>query len=228
MIKSILCGLLLSALAPQLGAADARNQEDLPEMIVQTYNYAGADEDILGRAQQEAATILLSTGIRLSWLDCTPTAQGIVDDHRCHQGAPNAVSLMICPEAMLPKGGLPRGIFGFALMPTRNEPAKYARLYFHRLAELADGRMVRLGVLFGAMMAHEIGHLLLGVNSHSKEGLMSIPWDKKKLQQIDLGLLGFTAEQASAVRAEATRRAGGPVRNASLASGKASSERAAH
>ena len=90
---------------------------------------------------------------------------------------------MICPEAMLPKGGLPRGIFGFALMPQPGEPARYARLYFHRLAELADGRKVRRGVLLGAMMAHEIGHLLLGVNSHSREGIMSIPWDPNKLSK---------------------------------------------
>ncbi len=58
-------------------------------------------------------------------------------------------------------------------------------------------------------MAHEIGHLLLGVTSHSREGIMSIPWDAKKLQQVDLGRLGFTKEQASKLNAEALRRAGG-------------------
>jgi hypothetical protein len=109
---------------------------------------------------------------------------------------------------MLPKDGLPRGIFGFALMPQPGEPARYARLYFHRLAELADGRKVRRGVLLGAMMAHEIGHLLLGVNSHSREGIMSIPWDAHKLQQVNLGRLGFTPGQAATLKAEALHRAG--------------------
>lgn len=202
MVKSILCGLLLSAFAPQLTAAEAGNDKDTPQVIVRIYNYAGVGEDFLPRAQQEAAGIFLEVGIRLSWLSCTPTHEGIVEEPLCHQSAPNVVSLMICPEAMLPRGGLPRGIFGFALMPQPGEPARYARLYFHRLAELADGRKVRRGVLLGAMMAHEIGHLLLGVNSHSREGIMSIPWDARKLQEVDRGQLAFTAEQASTLRAE--------------------------
>jgi len=218
MFKPILFGLLLSALAAQLGATDTGNHHDLPEVIVQTYNYAGAGQETLGRAKEEAARIFLEVGIRLSWLDCTPTAQGMVDNPRCHHGGANAVSLMICPEAMLPKGRLPPGIFGFALMQP-GEPARYARLYYHRLAELADGRTVRLSVLLGAMMAHEIGHLLLGVNSHSHEGIMSIPWDARKLQKVDHGQLGFTAEQASKVQPEALRRAK-LLEDASSASGK--------
>ena len=209
MFKSILCGLLLSAFAPQIAVADAGNDKGVPEIIVRIYNYAGVGEDFLPRAQQEAAGIFLEVGIRLSWLSCTPTHEGIVEEPLCHQGAPNVVSLMICPEAMLPKGGLPRGIFGFALMPQPGKPATYARLYFHRLTEVADGRKVRLGVLLGAMMAHEIGHLLLGVNSHSREGIMSIPWDPNKLQQIDLARLGFTPDQAATLKAEALRRANG-------------------
>jgi hypothetical protein len=70
------------------------------------------------------------------------------------------------------------------------------------------GARWRRGVLLGAMMAHEIGHRLLGVNSHSREGIMSIPWDARKLQEVDRGQLGFTAEQASTVRAESLQRLG--------------------
>jgi hypothetical protein len=94
--------------------------------------------------------------------------------------------------------------------------------------ELADGRKVRLGVLLGAMMAHELGHLLLGVNSHSREGIMSIPWDARKLQHVDLGRLGFTGEQASKIQAEALRRADGLPADSSLESGKTGREDTVH
>jgi hypothetical protein len=228
MFKSILCGLLLSAFAPQLTAGGAGNDTSVPEAIVQIYNYAGVGEDFLPRAQQEAARIFLEVGIRLSWLSCTPTPQGTVDDPRCHQRGLNVVSLMICPEAMLPKGGLPRGIFGFALMPEPGEPARFARLYFHRLAELADGRKVRRGVLLGAMMAHEIGHLLLGVNSHSREGIMSIPWDAHKLQQVDLGRLDFNPEQAVTLKAEALSRTGGLPEDVPLGNRETGPRHASH
>jgi hypothetical protein len=227
MFKSILCGLLLSAFAPQFTAAGAGNREDVPEIIVQTYNYAEAGEDVLAQAQQEAARILLEAGIRLSWLPCTPTPEGIVEESRCNQRGLNILSLMICPEAMLPKGGLPPGIFGSALMPESNKPARYARLYFHRLTELAVRHKLPSGVLLGAMIAHEIGHLLLGVNSHSRQGLMSSPWDAKRLKSVDRGQLGFTREQASTLKAEALRRASGPLEDRTLASAKTGPERAA-
>jgi hypothetical protein len=58
------------------------------------------------------------------------------------------------------------------------------------------------------MMAHEIGHLLLGVNSHSRRGVMSAPWDSNKLRQAEIGQLGFVRQQAAAIRAESLRRLG--------------------
>jgi hypothetical protein len=108
---------------------------------------------------------------------------------------------------MVPRGGLAAGIFGFSLMPEQGV-AVSARVYFHRLEELAIGPKLGKGPLLGSMMAHEIGHLVLGVNSHSRRGLMSIPWDSNKLRQADIGQLGFTRKEAAAIRAECLRRLG--------------------
>jgi hypothetical protein len=159
MFRSILCGLLLNGPSTLPAADTIEVSHHLPEIIVQTYNYAGAAEDLLARAQLEAAKIFLEVGVRISWLPCTPTPQGLVP--AMPSTGLQVIALMICPETMLPRSGLPPGIFGFALLQP-DQPARYARLHYHRVTELADGRTVRLGVLLGAMMAHEIGHLLLG------------------------------------------------------------------
>jgi hypothetical protein len=42
------------------------------------------------------------------------------------------------------------------------------------------------------MMAHEAAHLLLGTNSHSKSGIMSVPWTAETLRRADRGQLSFS------------------------------------
>ena len=53
---------------------------------------------------------------------------------------------------------------------------------------------------WGHAMAHEIGHLLKGSNSHSPQGLMSKHWYANELQAAAMGSLNFTAEDASLMR----------------------------
>jgi DNA-directed RNA polymerase subunit E'/Rpb7 len=60
--------------------------------------------------------------------------------------------------------------------------------------------------ILGEMIAHEIGHILLNLPSHSAVGLMRGPWDLKDLQDVAYGALLFTPQQAAVVRAEVSRR----------------------
>jgi hypothetical protein len=60
--------------------------------------------------------------------------------------------------------------------------------------------------ILGAMIAHEIGHILLNLPSHSAVGIMRGPWDLKDLHDVAYGALLFTPQQAAVVRAEVSRR----------------------
>jgi hypothetical protein len=51
----------------------------------------------------------------------------------------------------------------------------------------------------GHVMAHEVGHLLLGAHSHSQDGLMSADW-----HPLDPRVQTLTAEQADVIRRHAT------------------------
>jgi hypothetical protein len=55
-------------------------------------------------------------------------------------------------------------------------------------------------------MAHEIGHLLLGSNSHSATGIMRAQWSRKDLQRASLEILRFTPAQAERIRADVLAR----------------------
>jgi hypothetical protein len=54
--------------------------------------------------------------------------------------------------------------------------------------------------LLGSAMAHEIGHLLKGSNSHSPQGLMSAHWYANELRAAAMGSLDFTADDAVLMR----------------------------
>jgi hypothetical protein len=51
-------------------------------------------------------------------------------------------------------------------------------------------------------MAHELGHLLLGSNSHSPTGLVRADWRTKELTDMEQGGLGFGDEQAQRMKAK--------------------------
>ena len=55
-------------------------------------------------------------------------------------------------------------------------------------------------------MAHEVGHLFLGPNSHSPVGIMSAGWKEDDLKQASQARLTFISSEAERVRIEVRRR----------------------
>jgi hypothetical protein len=51
-------------------------------------------------------------------------------------------------------------------------------------------------IILGHVAAHEIGHLLLGTNSHSPGGIMRAHWRMEELARAKKGLLLFTKSQS--------------------------------
>jgi hypothetical protein len=72
--------------------------------------------------------------------------------------------------------------------------------------QLWDAPELTLGELLSYGIAHEIGHLLLGTQSHSHDGLMSAHWGREELLLAARGQLNFTAEQAETIRADVRAR----------------------
>jgi hypothetical protein len=62
-------------------------------------------------------------------------------------------------------------------------------------------------LLLGHLMAHEIGHLLLGAGNHSPTGLMRARWQQQELELIRRRTLAFTSGQAESIRAQTQERA---------------------
>ncbi len=172
-------------------------QEPINDAItIRVFNFAGTPVEEMLRAQQEADAIFARSNVRLSWLDCTLDAERQPADPTCNavRGA-SVLNLRLAPERMAPKQGLPKGIFGFSMMSTTGGFSSTTNVYVDRVSEIADGRKYRQPVVLGAIIAHELGHLLLGIGGHSKAGLMSLPWGPKALTAADQGTLGFSKRE---------------------------------
>lgn len=66
-----------------------------------------------------------------------------------------------------------------------------------------DGRL-DLAMMLGCALAHELGHLLLPVNAHTRDGIMRANWDAKSVARS--GMPGFAPEQARLLRLRVTSR----------------------
>jgi len=78
---------------------------------------------------------------------------------------------------------------------------------------LREHRTTPEAVIFGHILAHEIGHVLERINRHSETGVMRAHWTEDDFTQMAAGRLGFTAEDATFIRNSLTIRNMSPASN---------------
>ena len=89
--------------------------------------------------------------------------------------------------------------FGVAFLSNEGTGC-YSDVFYDRALELHADWNVNLSDILGNVMAHELGHLLLGSNSHFGDGIMRAQWQGEELRRLSRGSLWFTSEQASHMR----------------------------
>jgi hypothetical protein len=138
-----------------------------PVVTVVVQNYAGVANWVLASAQSEASGVFGRAGIALRWVDCSPTNMDANQLKSCVPAVQPRIFLKILPESMAGRFGLSEAAFGLAL--GRQE----AYIFAERVKLLALRKGVSESAILGYVMAHEMGHLLLGPGSHAPDGIMS-------------------------------------------------------
>ncbi len=80
-------------------------------------------------------------------------------------------------------------------------------IFRDRVQDMVQGANASMPVLLGRVMAHGIGHLLLGANSHSSAGIMHSRWFGEDLTLAGRRHMLFTAEQSRQMKTRLTERA---------------------
>jgi hypothetical protein len=92
-------------------------------------------------------------------------------------------------------------VFGISYF-SANAIGSQADVFYTKIASFHGVSSVEPGTLLGHAMDHELGHLLLGSNSHSLTGLMCANWRTKDLIHMEEGGLLFSEEQSRKMRAK--------------------------
>jgi hypothetical protein len=113
--------------------------------------------------------------------------------------AANCVTLEISVVAVSPVSA-PRGVLGYA-MPFRNSGTEIVIL-LDRVLRVANGNKEVLG----HVIAHEIAHVLEGVDRHSPDGVMKAHWNTKDYCRMMVHGLHFSPDEAELIHLGFERR----------------------
>jgi hypothetical protein len=180
---------LFALLAPGTAGPPARPHGIAGESSITVRLYAMFPDALphLPRAIEEADLVFRKAGLRVRWLDCS----GPDRETPCDETAGRKdIRLRIV-------AGRGRRDLGDALgyaMATK-QGGVYATAFFGAVTEVRRGMVVSTAQVLGHVIAHEVGHLLLGDSRHSRGGLMSASWNDRELRKIARREMRFTGRQ---------------------------------
>lgn len=174
--------LILSFVLCGWGAAAARKT---PQLTVVVYNDAGVPERIVKQAEGITERIYRNAGVAIEWQDRAHSTTG-----------ESSFSVRIVSRSLNLQGE----DVGIAFVG-RDGLGVQADVFYSGIERLARSSSVGAGDILGHVMAHELGHLLLGLDSHSNLGIMQARWRRGQLRQISMGILGFDRRESEIMRA---------------------------
>ena len=202
--------------------------DERPQMVVSVYNDADVSATVLEQAEQEAAKIFDRAGLDVVWKNCAPSGKHVGPDARSSPGSesdqaglrpagrvgapaptqsgtealdcarfewPTHLAVRVLPQSR----SSTNEVFGVAFLSAEGTGC-YSDVFYDRATELHTNWNVGLADILGSVMAHELGHLLLGSNSHTSTGIMSARWQGEELRRLSRGGLSFTNEQSDHMR----------------------------
>jgi hypothetical protein len=181
-----------------LGSSLPAQCQSQPEatITVLVYNYAQVSHANLIAAEREANRILTIAGTHVDWIECQIPL-------------PEADPKELCRRGWTPQ------IPGLRLIAGSNkhQHAEFAStaipvlvtIYYEHVARRAYRENAGGGIplFLGCIMAHELGHILLGDTLHSATGIMQPEWGHPQFHQAMTGNMLFTSRQATYIRTQA-------------------------
>jgi hypothetical protein len=181
--------------------AENRPPEAGLSTTVHVYNYARIPAYTLARTEKQVADYFFRAGIQLQWVDCTLSSQKTGSGAQACPWDPDPSDLVlkIVPRFDAKAEGFRGTVFGLAA-------GSQVIIINERTDEIARSGEATYPLVLGITIAHELGHALLGPNSHSENGIMCPRFLDADLQKAQSTTLSFTPEQAEQMRTTVHQR----------------------
>jgi hypothetical protein len=194
---SALCAILLVVAT---ATVPARAASPLA-LTVRVYNSAGLSADTILATGASAAPILRDTGVDVTFRYCGTTdarTPGFVDacDDRL---SPNEVVVRII-DAPLDATHLDPLAFGLTYVMRETNRGWLATVFADRILSAAHRVGVDSATLTGRVLAHEVGHLLLGQEYHGAVGVMRAHWPDQLIAGSSRSEWRFSMREAATIQ----------------------------
>jgi len=166
-------------------------------ITVLVYNYVHVSHATLAAAEREANKILGAAGAQAAWIECLDQPLTLDAKDLCQKGWTAEI-----PGLRFISGS---NKFQDAEFASTAIPV-LSTIYYEKIARRAhreNAADAGLPVFLGCVVAHELGHILLGEPVHSATGIMQPQWGHPQIHQALTGNLLFTREQATRIQAQA-------------------------
>ena len=215
--RAVCIGVLGYVLVGRSALAD--NPKQALPMTVYVYNWAEIERGTLTRTKEAARQVFQEAGVTAELHDLEPVF-GEEESASANEFKVGSMFVHIFPRKMTKQLRLPVATLGLAPGTHEDQGRNLVYVFEHVAERMAqehqeqvmarvDGsgmRHAEKSQILGHAIAHEIGHILLRQEQHASEGLMRGVWDRDHLEQIAMGKLRFTPEEAQRVRSELSGR----------------------
>ena len=174
---------------------------------VSIFNDAQIGEAKVTTAESVAARLFARAGIRIDWLNCGHATETGEERASCSKAAfPEHFEVRLRQKSL----NLHESTLGLSFLG-EDGIGSHADVFYAGVEPIQQAAGLSAEAILGLVIAHELGHLLLGTNSHAARGIMRANWKKQDLSLAGKGMLGFTEDQA--------QKMGGRLESASLPAG---------
>jgi hypothetical protein len=164
---------------------------------VRTYDAYGVAPGDMAAAHATVQVLLKSAGIDVGWRECQARERSRSADASCDQAIDTTEILVRIASGAAWSN---EGALGYSAIDAVHQSGSLVTIFADRIEVMAARARVDAGTLLGRVMAHEIGHILLGTTRHSPTGLMRAHWRDDELQRNLASDWTFTAEDALRLR----------------------------
>ena len=174
-------------------------------LTIRLYNYADAPAEKLLEAAAVGRKIFERAGIETAWVRCGTSSERPSEPGCIEARGKSVIRVNVLTKTMAEKAGTSPGAFGVALT-AKPGFGRVAAVFHHRISELHRDSRVDAPLILGHILAHEIGHLMLGFNSHTERGIMAGNWDEDEMLMMKQGSIRFHEVQARRMRQQVEAR----------------------
>ena len=193
LVAGLLGGHRLASAEERAAFSQPVSPAEAPPMRVLLFNNAGIADGALMRAQTETVRIF-AAGVKLVLIQPSDNSGPV----------PFQFALVVMSGTHPERKTHPSHLMGRVVM-TREGPSKVAYAYYDETVKFAQQNALDSARVLGCVIAHEMGHLLLGDGAHSGDGIMRAPWSFVETYRIRTGAIAFSNEHAAAIRSRLAR-----------------------